>query len=476
MNKRMISRLAFLVALSCGLFVGLGSGGGLLAQAHKEAVGYNALVAAVGSGLEDGSGIQVAMVEVPEGSAYRPNMANAEFLGKTFNDGSGTNNGNSGHATDVGRFYFGNNSSLTAGIDLFSGYNVNDWLGSRLAPGGAGTPLAESYRVSSHAYRGDGDNTAAAENLLMRMDHYVNQNGTTVVVGTSNSNSSIIPNLFTHGYNVIAVGRSSGLHGHGSTTIYGAGRTRPDLVAPLSFTSWSTGLVSSAAALLHDKADNMGGDAMDARRPEVIKSILMSGASKEPFASWDRTNTRPIDERFGAGQLNIFNSYFIMDGGQTNGSLGVPTEAIGLRGWDYEASLSDSAIQSYRLEIGPGGVSDLSVMLNWNMQIIDTDPSDSVFAPATQLANLGLSLWDDNETLIDWSNSSVDNVEHLYLEFLATGSYTLRVENHSDFASSFALSWRMTAVPEPGSGGVLLFLCLGLVARRTPRMGRPVKI
>lgn len=458
---------AFLLWFAGHSLVGSGA---VWAQAHKEAIGYNALVAAVGPGLEKGAGIQVAMVEAPAGSAYLPDMANAEFLGKTVNDGSGTNSGASFHAREVGRYFFGNTSSLTPGISSFSGYEVNHWLNSRLSPGGSGTPLGESYRVSSHAYAGSVGSAAADLNRLMQMDFYVNQNGTTVVVGTTNDNLPVLPNLFAHGHNVIVVGRSSGAHGHGSTTFYGPGRTRPDLVAPLSATSWGTGLVSSAAALLHHKADNMGVDSTDARRPEVIKSILMSGAIKEPFASWDRTNTRPIDERFGAGQLNIFNSYFIMDAGQFDGSLGAPTEAIGLRGWDYEASLSEAAIQSYRLEIGPGGAADLSIMLNWNVEILDTNPAANVFAPEARLANLGLTLWDENETLIDWSNSSVDNLEHLSLAFLAAGNYTLRVQNHSDFASSYALSWRMTAVPEPGSGGVLLFLCLGLAARRRPRI------
>jgi len=468
MHFRTVCRSASLAILAWVVAFGLG-GVGVLAQAHKEAVGYDALVAAVGEGLETGAGIQVAMVEAPSGAAYLPDMTNAEFLGKTVNDGSGTNSGSNGHATTVGRYFFGNSSSLTPGISEFSGYEVNHWLSSRLSPGGSGTPLTEAYLVSSHAYAGSVGSTDADVKRLMQMDFYVNQNGTTAVVGTTNENVSVVPNLFAHGYNVIAVGNSNGVHGHGSTTLYGTGRTRPDLVGPLNASSWNTGLVSSAAALLHHKADNMGMHAADARRPEVIKSILMSGAIKEPFATWDRTNTRPIDERFGAGQLNIFNSYFIMDGGQFNGSLGVPTEAIGLRGWDYEASLSGAAIQSYRLEIGPGGVADVSVMLNWNVQITDTNPAANIFAPEYRLADLGLSLWDENETLIDWSNSPVDNVEHLYLAFLAAGNYTLRVENHSDFASSYALSWRMTAVPEPGSGGVLLFLCLGLCARRRSR-------
>ena len=59
-------------------------------------------------------------------------------------------------------------------------------------------------------------------------------------------------------FNAIAVGLSNGTAAHGSyplattpTTPYAsASRTRPDLVAPASATSWATPMVSSATALL----------------------------------------------------------------------------------------------------------------------------------------------------------------------------------------------------------------------------------
>jgi hypothetical protein len=441
-------------------------------QAYKGPVGYNTLVSELGGSLETGAGINVAFVEAPVGAAgrYMPDVTDAQFVGKTITAGSGASNGNSTHALDVGRLFFGNSSSMSPGITNVTVYEANDWINSRLAPGGSGTPLTESFRVSNHSYIGGGTE-AASVNLMMRMDYYVNQSGTTVVVGANNGNSNALPGVFMQGYNSISVGRSDGLHSHGFTNFYGANRIKPDLVAPLGSTSAAAGVVSSAASLLHAKADNMGVNAADARRPEVIKSILMSGASKEPGMNWDRTNTRPLDDRYGAGQLNIRNSYYTMAAGQSDGHLGAPSSQIGLRGWDYEASLAgnDTAMY-YEFAVGNWGVEDLSVMLNWNIQVVDTDPNLSVFAPATSLANLSLTLLDSTNTVIDFSNSTVDNVEHLSLDFLGTGTYRFRVQNHSNFSNSFALSWRMTAVPEPGSGGVLLLLTVSLIARRTRRL------
>jgi hypothetical protein len=42
--------------------------------------------------------------------------------------------------------------------------------------------------------------------------------------------------------------------------------------------------------------------------------------------------------------------------------------------------------------------------------------------------------------LLDSSNSSIDNLEHLYLRGLAAGSYTITVK--TDIAGDYAIAWR----------------------------------
>ncbi len=473
-------RASLMTTLRCMMLIGFLAGFSAAtaqAQPYKEAIGYNALLGELGGSLETGAGIEVALVEASFGAAgrYMPNTADAEFSGKTIVAGSGPSNGNSSHALSVGRHFFGNTTSMAPGITNVTGFEAVDWINGRLAPGGGGTPLTETFRVSNHSYvaRTGDISVADAVNFAMRMDYYINQSGTTVAVGADNGSTSALPRLFTQGYNTIAVGRSNGAHSFGLTNLYGNGRVKPDLVAPLGSTSDATGVVSSAAALLHAKADNMGSDAADARRTEVIKSILMSGATKEPSMSWDRTNTRPLDQQYGAGQLNIRNSYHTMAAGQFDGHLVAPTSQVGLMGWDYEASLAgNNTAMYYEFAVGNWGVEDLSVMLNWNIQVTDTDPSVGVFAPAANLADFSLTLLDSTDAVVDFSNSSVDNVEHLSLSFLSSGTYRFRVQNHSNFSNSFALSWRMTAVPEPGSGGVLFLFTVGLLARRAARRAR----
>jgi hypothetical protein len=78
---------------------------------------------------------------------------------------------------------------------------------------------------------------------------------------------------------------------------YTAGRTRPDIVAPLAYTSQSTPAVASAAALLvgvghaspalstdpaaTSTTNRNGGLTYNAERSEIIKTALMAGATEK---------------------------------------------------------------------------------------------------------------------------------------------------------------------------------------------------
>jgi len=71
------------------------------------------------------------------------------------------------------------------------------------------------------------------------------------------ANSPSKNSLLSSAYNMIAVGRTDGGQDFGSDAIdsvYVAGRTRPDLVAPETTTSAATPEVSAVAALLVETA------------------------------------------------------------------------------------------------------------------------------------------------------------------------------------------------------------------------------
>ena len=98
---------------------------------------------------------------------------------------------------------------------------------------------------------------------------------------------------------------------------------------------------------------------------------------------------------------------------------------------------------------------DFSILLAWNAKITDTNPDENVFAPTEPVVqNLNLQLYDSTTSfmgsLLDQSISTVDNVEHIYMNSLAAGTYTLKVSGAANW--DYGLAWRMTtAFDEPNA-------------------------
>jgi hypothetical protein len=283
---------------------------------------------------------------------------------------------------------------------------------------------------------------------LRRYDYLVETanggDGMTAVVGVNN-NTAPMPYLMSHSYNAIAVGRTDGTHSGGFTLAgYGPGRSKPDIVAPATTSSVATAMVSSAAAMLHQSAVAPG-----AAKNEVIKATLLAGATKGEFPGWTRTPTLPLDDTFGAGELNVYNSYLIQLGGRQSASTAQPVGTVGAYGWDYQDRKSDTAVGDlyYNFEVAPGSTaSQFSVILAWNVKVTDTNPSESIFTPSESLQNLDLRLYDSSASfmgsMIDQSISTVDNVEHIYRNSLGPGTYTLRVSGAANW--DYGIAWRMT--------------------------------
>ena len=89
-------------------------------------------------------------------------------------------------------------------------------------------------------------------------------------------------------------------------------------------------------------------------------------------------------------------------------------------------------------------------MLNWNRTII-TAPWLGGGSYNESIADMSLQLHRvDNgvAVLLDTSNSSIDNLEPLYLRGLPAGTYTLTVT--TDIAGDYALAWRADRGKLPG--------------------------
>ncbi len=183
-----------------------------------------------------------------------PDVNHSEFTGKTFIDGTGTNSTYSGHATSVGRYFYGNRLSLATGAELITCFDADDWINNETGLNSGGDPLLQPFAVQNHSWIGNGAPINVVTLALERVDFMINRDNLNLVAGTNNGGNSNTPQLLAPGYNSITVGRSDGNHANTDTTFYGAGRMKPEIVAPATSTSLATPMVAGAAAILRDAA------------------------------------------------------------------------------------------------------------------------------------------------------------------------------------------------------------------------------
>ena len=442
---------------------GFGLATPVFSQSYKELIGYNALLAEKGGALEDGAGLRVLQPEAPQGGNYMPGSG-AQFTGKSITNGTpGGSTGSSSHATGVAFRFYGNTVGIAPGIADITGYDANDYIDRVLGVELGGDPLAQGFDVGNHSYIDDGLTNAETTDVLQRFDFLINRDDTVMAVGVNNGAGNTTPDLLSPSYNAIAVGRSDGGHSRGETTSYGLGRFKPDIVAPEVNVSLATPIVAGAAAVLKHAAAGTG-----ASQNEVIKSMLFAGATKEEFASWNRSTTQPIDEVYGFGEVNILHSYHIFEGGVFTGSTTDPVANVNHYGWDNgDFDGTNDLYYDFKIEDGRS-VTELSAALVWNIEVTDSDPDTAIFNATTSLANLDLELFDSTGSflglIVDSSLSTAYNLEHIYLTDLAAGDYTFKISG--DSAVNYGFSWRITTVPEPSSFALFGLVAFGLISRR----------
>jgi hypothetical protein len=451
-------------------------------DAWQVAVGYDALLSHAGGNVPLGAGVSVGIVEAsqPTTGEYMVDGANSEFSAAgdpfaqvaTFTNVTNTNVTPSLHATTVAQTIVGNTLGLAKGADQVNVWQADNWLSSQLQFNSTSDPVAQTDKVQNHSWVGSFGNNPNDLSALRRFDYLIETGELTEVVGTNNNDAAnpgqAHPNLMAHSYNGIVVGRTDGKHSRGLTgtvggagtgIAYGAGRVKPDIVGPSPFTSYATAMVSSAATILRGAAVGT-----DADRSETMKAILMAGATKQEFNGWDdpatpavdprnwtHTQTRPLDAVFGAGELNVFNSYRMTNGGRSAGSTTQPATAAKHFGWDYQNRKTDAAVGDiyYNFEVPAGSTApELSIMLAWNVKVTDTNPAEGTFSPQESLQNLDLQFFDSTASflgsMLDQSVSTVDNVEHIYRTNLGPGTYTLKVSGAANW--DYGLAWRMSTL------------------------------
>jgi hypothetical protein len=433
-------------------------------------IGYTALVARLGvRNVPTGAGYAVGQVEAQESAGnYGPDVNNADFAGTSFTAQTGPF-GLSGHATTVGLNLYGNTASIAPGVNSVFIWEAGSWAtSSYLKTNQGATPPSlppAGLRIFNHSWIGSFGDAFVDNNALRRFDFAIQRDNLVAVLGTNNGAGSPASALMAYGYNGITVGLENGNHCNAVTpaNLDGQNRRKPEIVAPGSFTSFSTPIVGAAAALLLSTTDVDPGLAANpnADKSIVLKSVLLAGAKhRDSWSNGAATNgpsrgstTTPLDPVYGADLLNIDRSHFILTSQEKNGATSLPaTTNVKGSGWDFVTSIASNTSVFYRFKTYEP-VDEVSILATWNRSVA------SSFGSFT-LMDIDLTLWKvgSNGALVSLvgdagipvygsgnvsSTSSIDNIEHLYLRDVAAGEYVLEVKRKTGVQTSLpvAVSW-----------------------------------
>jgi subtilase family protein len=335
------------------------------------------------------------------------------------------------------------------GVDFYHADNVgNDFYG---IPSGVATNVAHvnNYDAATFYYHYAYYNNAIAERIVNQSftfqtnddsisqiyDNYAAQHGVLFVSGAGFNNNPVWSPATC--YNGIGVGVFNNAGSpYGPTA---DGRSKPDITASGfqdTVDSYSTPLVSGAAALLMQAGlrGDGGSETNSAVDIRTLKALLLNGAVKP--ADWTNTSSTPLHPRYGAGVLNVFNSYEQLVGGKhgyivstsiVTNSPHPPTgdtNTVGaLSGWDFNtnsSSASNDGVNHYYFNVtnsSGNAAFTATATLAWNRH-----------QNHTNINNLDLFLYDAiSSNLVACSTSLVDNVEHIFVPQLTQGRYDLEV-------------------------------------------------
>ncbi len=335
----------------------------------------------------------------------------------------------SGHADEVAKNFYGIPFGAATNVAHVDNYDANYFFNHYILNN---FRLVNPARVVNQSFVFDSSDESTVDPAYDNYEAYRN----IIFASAVGAGGAVVPP--GTGYNCVAVGVDNS--GTGSSTGPTAdGRCKPDIAAPdaadapSSALSYAIPYVAGAAAILIQAANrgDGGSNTNAASDLRTVKALLLNGAIKP--TNWTNGTASPLDARYGAGLVNVFNSWEQLKGGQhafiestTNSSGGAHPPGTNtnnestLAGWNYNSistQTTNDTVNHYYFNLPGGEVFTLTATLVWNKQY-----------NATSINNLNLFLYNAaNSNLVTCSTSMVDNVEHIFVPALPPGRYDLQV-------------------------------------------------
>jgi hypothetical protein len=318
--------------------------------------------------------------------------------------------------------------------------------------------------------------------------------GLIVVAGIGNGSDTHDPPLYpAAGANVIGVGVVDSVNTENPATTLSQfslaypehssfgpttdGRCKPDIVAPGNclaanadepnhyeptgnWSSFSTPVVAGTISLLIQKAKQEPSLSL-AVSPDggncVMKAILLNSAKKLPYwhkgrLAKDDDHSAPLDYIQGAGMLNAVGAYKNLIAG-----VNKPGN-VSKTGWDLnDLQKNENRRNVYKITLTEPAEKFLAATVVWNRHYESLYP----FEPLPEKdVNLRLEVWaidpnnPDKSYLLDYSNSSVDNLEHIYCQVDANYTNYEIVVSYSDIDDTsqlpathrYGLAWNIAEI------------------------------
>jgi hypothetical protein len=430
---------------------------------------------------------------------YRPNVGHACFQNAKlfFHDDGMMPAGISSHETAICSILFGDDP-----VGIAS--NVDPFLYQGAMPAAEGYIYEMRHFVTQYVYyqnRPEVDLVTASFGVPIEawwtwgMESLAEHEGLPIIASIGNGSNAADPPLYPGaGSNAIGVGVVSSVSAEDPATslAYFAlaypeqsskgptddGRCKPDLIAPGNclvagaegdqgyvtsgtWSSFATPVVAGVAGLLIQTAKQ------DKRfdgilSPEggncLLKAILMNSATKLPY--WHKglltaedDHESPLDYAQGAGMVNAVRAYQSLTAGRGNPGP-VPTA-----GWDLNWLEGNQTLQqAYRIVVDEPDSRMLTATLVWNRHYSPVYPFQRM---SDKDSDLRLEVWAVNpqnpsdDVLIDYSDSRVDNVEHIHIATVAGYTTYEIVVRHGDGSSRpgavtgerYAVAWSVDDKP-----------------------------